>query len=70
MALIHRVLIGTVGAGLTLLGFALFLAIYAPDLYAEPLSPGKQALVLILGVGLGAMGIWLLRRSLSRQDPR
>jgi hypothetical protein len=69
LALIQRVLIGMLGAGLTLVGFALFLAIYAPDEYAEPLSLWKKAVVLILGVAVGAVGIWLVRYSLRRSNP-
>jgi hypothetical protein len=69
MALIRRVLVGTLGAGLTLVGFALFLSVYAPDEYAEPLPLWRKAGVVILGVAVGATGIWLARYSLRRRDP-
>ncbi|HKF02390.1 MAG TPA: hypothetical protein VKB49_08745 [Candidatus Sulfotelmatobacter sp.] len=67
MAPIRRLLIGTLGVGLTIVGLDLFLAIYAPDLYAVPLAPWKQGMLLILCVAVGAAGIWLVRFSLRRR---
>jgi len=58
---IRRLFIGALGAGLTLVGLS---QCYGAAQREIPVGMG------LLGIVVSAAGIWLLRRSLSRQDPR
>ena len=68
---LRRVLFGLLGVGLALVGLGLTVDTMFPD---EPsFGPPSQAEkafgvgMIVLGIALGAVGIWLVRYSLNRR---
>jgi hypothetical protein len=73
--MIRRALLAILGLAVTIAGLGCFGYTFfstAEPSFGPPTSTEKALTVAIpaLGIALGGVGMWLLRRSLSRGEPR
>ncbi len=71
--MIRRALLAILGLALSIVGLGFFWYVFTTEPSFGPPSSIEKALTVaspVLGIALGAAGIWLVRRSLSRGEPR
>jgi len=67
---IRRLFFGTLGVALTLTGLANFGYCLSAEPGFGPKSTDMAMAYILAGIALGACGIWLVRLSVRREDPR
>lgn len=68
--MIRRVLSGVLGVALAFTGLGFFGYWFTAEPGFGPHSTDMAFAYVILGIALGASGIWLIRSSLKSEDPR
>ena len=68
--MIRRVLSGVLGVAFAFAGLGFFGYWLTAEPGFGPQSTDMALAYVILGIALGASGIWLIRSSLRREDPR
>ena len=71
--MIRRALLAILGLALSIAGLGFFGYVFTAEPSFGPPSSIEKALTVaspVLGIALGGVGMWLVRRSMSRAEPR